>query len=74
MDDEYGDAGWNDPRVCGMTSHSPPSRLKQFSKEMKLVIPNSMKINGGTHRVDELVGVCKTYDFTDLFVVQETMG
>mmetsp|Transcript_28957 Transcript_28957/g.47480 ORF Transcript_28957/g.47480 Transcript_28957/m.47480 type:complete len:301 (+) Transcript_28957:118-1020(+) len=74
VDDEYGDAGWSDPRVCVTTSRSPSSRLKQFSKEMKLLIPNSTRINRGTHRVDELVDVCKTSDFTDLVVVQETRG
>mmetsp|Transcript_1138 Transcript_1138/g.2803 ORF Transcript_1138/g.2803 Transcript_1138/m.2803 type:complete len:302 (-) Transcript_1138:329-1234(-) len=74
VDDEYGDAGWSDPRVCVTTSRSPSSRLKQFAKEMKVVIPNSTRINRGTHRVDELVDVCKTSDFTDLVVVQETRG
>ncbi|KAL7465043.1 hypothetical protein ACHAXS_005365 [Conticribra weissflogii] len=74
VDDEYGDAGWSDPRVCVTTSRAPSSRLKQFAKEMKLLIPNSTRINRGTHRVDELVDVCKTSDFTDLVVVQETRG
>ena len=74
VDDEYGDVGFSDPRVCVTTSRSPSSRLKQFSKEMKVLIPNSTRINRGTHRVDELVEVCKTSDFTDLVVVQETRG
>jgi len=64
----------SDPRVCVTTSRSPSSRLKQFSKEMKVMIPNSIRINRGTHRVDELVEVCKTSDFTDLVVLQETRG
>ena len=74
VDDEYGNAGWNDPRVCVTTSRAPSSRLKQFAKEMKLLIPNSTRINRGSHRVDELVDGCKTSDFTDLVVVQETRG
>jgi U3 small nucleolar ribonucleoprotein protein IMP4 len=74
VDDEYGDAGWSDPRVCVTTSRAPSSRLKQFAKEMKLLIPNSTRINRGSHRVDELVDVCKTSDFSDLVVVQETRG
>lgn len=41
---------------------------------MKVMIPNSTRINRGTHRVDELVEVCKTSDFTDLVVLQETRG
>ena len=39
-----------------------------------MLIPNSTRVNRGTHRVDELVDVCKTSDFTDLVVVQETRG
>eukprot|EP00985_Skeletonema_marinoi_P000181 scaffold56_cov121-Skeletonema_marinoi.AAC.9 len=56
VDDEYGDAGWSDPR------------------EVKLLIPNSTRVNRGNQRVDELVEDCKTSDFTDLVVVQETRG
>ena len=32
MDDEYGWAGVEDPKVVITTSHSPSSRLKQFAK------------------------------------------
>lgn len=74
VDDEYGDAGWTDPRVCVTTSRGASSRLKQFAKEVRLLVPNATRINRGTHRVDELVAVCKTSDFTDLVVVQETRG
>jgi U3 small nucleolar ribonucleoprotein protein IMP4 len=74
VDDEYGDAGHADPRVCVTTSRSPSSRLKQFAKEMKVLIPNSTRVNRGAHRVDELVNVCKESDFTDLVVLQETRG
>lgn len=74
VDDEYGEAGWSDPRVCVTTSRAPSSRLKQFAKEMKLLVPNATRVNRGTQRVDELVDVCKTSDFTDLVVVQETRG
>jgi U3 small nucleolar ribonucleoprotein protein IMP4 len=74
VDDEYGNVGYTDPRICVTTSRSPSSRLKQFAKEMKIVIPNSTRINRGAHRVDELVSVCKESDFTDLVVLQETRG
>jgi U3 small nucleolar ribonucleoprotein protein IMP4 len=74
VDDEYGDAGHSDPRVCVTTSRSPSSRLKQFAKEMKILLPNSTRVNRGAHRVDELVNVCKESDFTDLVVLQETRG
>ena len=74
VDDEYGDAGLSDPVVCVTTSRDPSSRLKQFSKEVKLLLPNSTRINRGNNRVDELVASCKEAEFTDVVVVQETRG
>lgn len=74
VDDEYGDAGLEDPRVCVTTSRDPSSRLKQFAKEVKLLFPNSVRINRGNNRVDELIGSCKESEFTDVVVVQETRG
>lgn len=74
VDDEYGDAGLEDPRVCVTTSRDPSSRLKQFAKEVKLLFPNSNRINRGNNRVEELVNSCKDSEFTDIIVVQETRG
>ena len=74
VDDEYGDAGLLEPRVCVTTSRDPSSRLKQFAKEMKLLIPNSVRINRGNNRVDELMESCKQSEFSDVVIVQETRG
>lgn len=74
IDDEYGDAGLQDPLVCVTTSRDASSRLKQFAKEVKLLIPNSTRINRGNHRVDELVESCKQGGFSDVVIVQETRG
>ena len=74
VDDEYGDAGLEDPRVCVTTSRDPSSRLKQFAKEVKLLFPNAARINRGNTRVDELIEGCKESEFTDVVVVQETRG
>ncbi|GFH54429.1 Brix-domain-containing protein [Chaetoceros tenuissimus] len=74
VDDEYGDAGLEDPRVCVTTSRDPSSRLKQFAKEVKLLFPNSVRINRGNNRVTELIESCKESEFTDVVVVQETRG
>jgi U3 small nucleolar ribonucleoprotein protein IMP4 len=74
VDDEYGDAGLEDPRVCVTTSRDPSSRLKQFAKEVKLLFPNSVRINRGNNRVDEIINSCKESEFTDVVVVQETRG
>jgi len=74
VDNEYGDAGLLEPRICVTTSRDPSSRLKQFSKEMKLLIPNSTRINRGNNRVDEMIESCRQSEFTDVIVVQETRG
>jgi U3 small nucleolar ribonucleoprotein protein IMP4 len=74
VDDEYGDAGLMDPRVCVTTSRDPSSRLKQFAKEMKLIIPNAVRINRGNCRIDELVASCRQQELSDIIIVQETRG
>ncbi|KAL7560180.1 hypothetical protein ACA910_016608 [Epithemia clementina (nom. ined.)] len=74
VDDEYGDAGLLEPRVCVTTSRDPSSRLKQFVKEIKVLIPNATRINRGNNRVDELVESCRQSEFSDIVVVQETRG
>jgi len=74
IDDEYGDAGLKDPLVCVTTSRDASSRLKQFAKEVKLLIPNATRINRGNHRVDELMESCRQGGFSDVVIVQETRG
>lgn len=74
VDDEYGDAGLEDPRVCVTTSRDPSSRLKQFAKEVKLLFPNAERMNRGNSRVEDLIGGCKEAEYTDVVIVQETRG
>lgn len=74
IDDEYSKMGMREPKVCITTSRGPSSRLKQFSKEIKLCVPNSQAVNRGNNRTDELVEACKKADFTDIIVVNETRG
>jgi U3 small nucleolar ribonucleoprotein protein IMP4 len=74
IDNEYGDAGLLEPSVCITTSRDPSSRLKQFAKEVKLLIPNSVRINRGNNRVDELMDSSRQSEFTDVVIVQETRG
>ena len=74
MDDEYAQVGIREPKVCVTTSRDPSSRLKQFAKEVKIMLPNSISINRGNTRVDELVGACKKADFTDIVTLVETRG
>jgi U3 small nucleolar ribonucleoprotein protein IMP4 len=74
VDDEYAMAGVRDPKVCVTTSRDPSSRLKQFAKEVSLLIPNAVRINRGGTKVEELVEQVRKNDFTDLVVLQETRG
>lgn len=74
VDDEYSNVGLYEPKVCVTTSRDPSSRLKQFAKEVKLIIPNSQVVNRGNHRTDELVEACRKAEFTDMIVLSETRG
>jgi U3 small nucleolar ribonucleoprotein protein IMP4 len=74
VDDEYGDAGLVEPRVCVTTCRDPSSRLKNFAKELKLLVPNSTRINRGNNTVNDLMHACRQGDFTDVVIVQETRG
>ena len=74
IDDEYAQIGLLEPKVCVTTSRDPSSRLKQFAKEIKIMLPNSHAINRGNTRINELVDVCRKEDFTDVIVLVETRG
>ncbi|XP_015794333.1 U3 small nucleolar ribonucleoprotein protein IMP4 [Tetranychus urticae] len=73
-DDEYRWAGVEDPKIVITTSRDPSSRLKQFAAEMKLVLPNSQRINRGNYDMKKLFEACRANDVTDFIVVHETRG
>jgi U3 small nucleolar ribonucleoprotein protein IMP4 len=74
VDDEYARAGEADPRVLITTSREPSSRLVQFAKELKLLFPNSERVNRGGQVVSEVVEACRGHGFTDIVVVHEHRG
>jgi U3 small nucleolar ribonucleoprotein protein IMP4 len=74
FDDEYKWAGVTDPKIIVTTSHSPSSRLKQFAKEIKLIFPNSQRINRGNYQTKQLVEACRANECTDLIILHETRG
>ncbi|KAJ2498497.1 snoRNA-binding rRNA-processing protein imp4 [Coemansia sp. RSA 1972] len=74
QDDEYARAGIYDPKIVVTTSRDPSSRLQQFAKEMRLVVPNSQRINRGNYVIREIVETCKANEVTDLIIVHETRG
>ncbi|KAJ2931667.1 hypothetical protein H1R20_g5467, partial [Candolleomyces eurysporus] len=74
IDNEYSRAGIQDPKIVITTSRDPSSKLLQFAKEMRLVFPNSHRINRGNYVVKELAEACRANDVTDLIVLHEHRG
>lgn len=74
IDDEYYNIGTRDPKILITTSRDPSSRLQQFAKEMRLMIPNSHRLNRGNYVVDSIVNACRTNDVTDLVLLHEHRG
>ena len=44
------------------------------SEEMRLVIPNSHRVNRGNYTMKELADACRSNEFTDLIVLHEHRG
>lgn len=74
IDDEYATAGVKDPAILLTTSRKPSSRLIQFMKELKIVLPNSTRINRGNYIISDLVEVANKYSFSDLIILHEHRG
>lgn len=73
-DDEYAHAGEADPKVMVTSSREPSSKLKEFVKEVRLMIPNAQKINRGGYTTEEIIEACRRNDVTDLVIVHEHRG
>lgn len=73
-DDEYLNAAVFDPKVLVTTSRDPSTRLQQFAKELRLVIPNSKRINRGNHVISDIVSLCKSNEMSDLVILHEHRG
>eukprot|EP00039_Didymoeca_costata_P025729 m.14161 g.14161 ORF g.14161 m.14161 type:complete len:287 (-) comp5015_c0_seq1:106-966(-) len=73
-DDEYRNAGMYDPKVVVTTARDPSSRLKAFTKEVKLLFPNSQRLNRGTFVLGDLVRTCLANDVTDIVILHEHRG
>jgi len=74
IDSEYANAGVTDPKVLVTTSHDPSSKLTQFLKEVRLLLPNAQRMNRGGNTVAQIVETCRADGFTDLVVLQEHRG
>lgn len=75
IDDEYlALSGISEPKVIITTSRSPSVKLLQFSKELKLMFPNSIKLNRGTYIIPDLVATCQRVQISDLIILHEHRG
>lgn len=75
IDDEYlATSGIKEPKIIVTTSRSPLAKLLQFSKEIKLMFPNSMKLNRGNYIIPDLVRSCQRAAVDDLVVLHEHRG
>ncbi|RCV29988.1 hypothetical protein SEVIR_6G056000v4 [Setaria viridis] len=74
VDNEYATANIREPKIMLTTSRNPSSPLIQFVKELKVVFPNSQRINRGGQVISEIVESCRSHDITDLILVHEHRG
>lgn len=74
IDNEYQNAGIEDPKILLTTAHDPSDRLKRFIKELKFIFPNSQRMNRGSQTLKQIVDACNRNGFTDLIVLHEHRG
>lgn len=74
LDDEYANAGVTDPRVMVTTSRDPSQKLLEFAKEVRLIVPNAVRLNRGNISVHQLMDAARKDNFSDVIVLQEAQG
>ncbi|AQK66670.1 U3 small nucleolar ribonucleoprotein IMP4 [Zea mays] len=74
VDNEYATATIREPKILLTTSRNPSAPLTQFVKELKVVFPNSQRMNRGGQVISEIVEACRSHDITDLILVHEHRG
>ncbi|CAD51186.1 U3 small nucleolar ribonucleoprotein IMP4 [Plasmodium falciparum NF54] len=74
VDDEYFFCGLENPRVLITTSRNPSSTLENFAKELKLIIPNSEKINRGSYFIKDILNFARKNNITDVIILHEYKG
>ncbi|KAK2764323.1 snoRNA-binding rRNA-processing protein imp4 [Arachnomyces sp. PD_36] len=75
LDDEYAlTSGLIDPRPIVTTSRSPSARLSTFAKEIRLLLPTSIRLNRGNLIIPDLVSSAKASALSDMVVLHEHRG
>ncbi|KAI9841726.1 MAG: snoRNA-binding rRNA-processing protein imp4 [Thelocarpon superellum] len=75
LDDEYAQlSGVVDPRILVTTSRDPSSRLSSFAKEIRLLLPTSIRLNRGNLVLPNLVASATAAGLSDLILLHEHRG
>lgn len=75
MDDEYAlTSGLMDPRPIVTTSRNPSIRLSTFAKEVRLMLPTSIRLNRGNLVLPDLVASANASAMTDMILLHEHRG
>ena len=75
IDDEYSLlSGLTDPRPLVTTSRSPSTRLSTFSKEIRLLLPTSVRLNRGNLILPNLLSSAKAAALSDIILLHEHRG
>ncbi|ROT35529.1 brix domain-containing protein [Sodiomyces alkalinus F11] len=75
LDDEYSvTSGLSDPRILVTTSRDPSSKLSAFSKEIRLLLPTSVRLNRGNLILPDLVRSCQSNGLSDIILLHEHRG
>ncbi|OJJ80917.1 snoRNA-binding rRNA-processing protein IMP4 [Aspergillus glaucus CBS 516.65] len=75
IDDEYAlTSGLIDPRPIVTTSRNPSIRLGTFAKEVRLMLPTSVRLNRGNTVLPDLVSSANGAAMTDMILLHEHRG
>ncbi|KNG81552.1 U3 small nucleolar ribonucleoprotein IMP4 [Aspergillus nomiae NRRL 13137] len=75
LDDEYAlTSGIVDPRPIVTTSRNPSVRLGAFAKEIRLLLPTSIRLNRGGLVLPDLVSSANAAALTDMVLLHEHRG
>lgn len=75
LDDEYAlTSGLVDPRPLIITSRHPSVRLGTFAKEIRLLLPTSIRLNRGNLVIPDVVASANASQLSDIVVLHEHRG
>lgn len=74
VDDEYVNLGVEEPKILLTTSRDPSSRLTQFLKEMRLLLPNAQRVNRGAYIMKDIMELSRKNGVTDVVILHEHRG